>query len=161
MHWLVADAQNLAVRETIEKGYEWLLLWEDDVLAPLDLFVKLNRYMKKATIPIVSGLYYLKSRITEPILYKGSGNGAFEDFKLGDKVWVDGVPTGCLLVHNSILRVMWDDSEDYITLGNLSTKKVFDIFCRHIDLTTGTQYPIRMPNNGNNNKRKGRSVSGK
>lgn len=200
MHYLVADAQNLSVQHALQNNFEWLLLWEDDVLPPIDVFLRLNEYIKKATIPIVSGLYFTKGEYSEPVLYRGRGNGCFSDFKMGEKVWVDGVPTGLLLIHSSILKVMWQESEEYTTLGKLKTRQVFDspsdtfydpqthdprvvmgtsdlqwcmriikekvlekagwtkiakkkhpflcdtrIFCQHIDLNTGKQYPTQLP----------------
>lgn len=203
MHYLVADAQNFGCEDLVNKGYDWLLLWEDDVCPPQDAFIKLNHYMqaveegKPDAVPIVSGLYFTKGTFSEPVLYRGNGNGCFKDFKIGDKVWADGVPTGFLLVHGSIIRLMWDESPEYETLGKRKTRRVFEtpskvykepktdrivatgsgtsdlywcnrvikekvlarsgwsrigrrkypflcdtsIFCKHIDLSSGRQYP--------------------
>lgn len=200
--YLVAEAQNIAVDFAVRNNFEWLFLIEDDVILPADAFLKLNDYMKDGTIPVVSGLYYLKANPSEPLVYRGRGNSCFFDFKIGDKVWVDGVPTGCLLIHGSILKLMWEESEEYPTSldrGRL-IKKVFEtpakvfidpetkcassamgtsdlywcdrvmrekvlqragwkeigekeypflidtsMFCKHIDLSTGTQYPLNLP----------------
>lgn len=202
MHYLVADAQNLGCEEVVNKGYEWLLLWEDDVIAPSDSFIKLNQYMMNVEqnigeqIPVISGLYFTKGFLSEPVLYRGIGNGCFKDFKIGDKVWADGVPTGFLLIHSSIIKLMWEESPEYKTIGGRVTRKVFEtpskveqnketgvltagsgtsdlywckrvikekvlqragwskiskrkypflcdtsIFCKHIDLGSGVQYP--------------------
>ena len=116
--FLVADAQNIIVKHVMEGDFEWLLLYEDDVLPPFDAFAKLNRYMLDGEIPVVSGLYYTKSRPSEPLIFKGRGNGAHIKFKLGDKVWCDGVPTGFLLIHTSILKAMWPDCEEYEVKGH-------------------------------------------
>jgi len=197
--YLVDDAQNIIVQTAVTQNYEWLFLHEDDVILPIDCFVRLNEYIKKGDIPVISGLYTLKANPTEPLAYRGRGNGCYDKFKLGDLVWVDGVPTGCLLVHCSILKLMWEESPDYRT-GNGSgptVRKVFEtpakawfdpekmtleqasgtsdlywcdrvmrenvleragwrkiakrrypflidtnIRCMHIDLNTGTQYPL-------------------
>jgi hypothetical protein len=122
----VADAQNIIVRSMLGGNYEWLLLLEDDVIPPPTLFVKLNNYMREAKIPVVSGLYYIKGDPTEPLIYRGRGTGAFTDFERGDLVWADGVPTGCLLIHRSILQAMWDESEDYLAGNSQPTRRVFD-----------------------------------
>lgn len=127
MRFQVADAQNLIVREAIEKQFEWLLLLEDDTCPPLDAFVRFNDYIRKADIPVVSGLYYTKSEPSEPLLYRGRGTSFYEEWEMGDRVWVDGVPTGCLLVRVALLREMWKDSPDYITpVGGQKTRRVFD-----------------------------------
>ncbi len=196
MHYLVADAQNLGCQGLIDRDFEWLLLWEDDVIPPLDSFLRLNEYMRDAKIPVVSGLYFLKGLYSEPLLYRGLGTSCYTDFKIGDKVWADGVPTGFLLIHSSLIKIMWDDSEEYQTIGGTVTRKIFEtpallkhdpetntycgetgtsdltwchrvidekilqrsgwpkigrkkypflcdtnIFCKHIDLMTGKQFP--------------------
>jgi hypothetical protein len=196
MHYLVGDAQNIAVEHAIQHNFEWLLLWEDDVIPPANVFQILNQYMVKAEIPVISGLYFTKGEFSEPIIYRGLGNSYFRDWKLGSKVWVDGIPTGMTLIHMSLLRLMWNESETYETLGKRKIRKVFEtptkvfydpelrapfpvrgtsdlawcrrvikekvltragwpkigrrkypflvdtrIFCKHIDLSTGVQYP--------------------
>ena len=126
MHFLVADAQNLGCEDCIAKGYKWLLLFEDDTIPPYDAFLQLNKYILSEDIPVVSGLYFTKGNFSEPILYRGQGNGPFLDFKIGDRVWADGVPTGFLLIHSKVIKLMWDESESYKTLGGRVTKKVFE-----------------------------------
>ena len=58
-------------------------------------------YMQQGDVPVVSGLYFTKSEPSEPLIYRGRGSGAYLDFRMGDKVYADGVPTGCLLIHHS------------------------------------------------------------
>jgi len=126
MHYLVADAQNLGCKEIVEKDYEWLLLWEDDVIPPYDAYLQLHPYIQKATIPIVSGLYFTKGLYSEPIVYRGICQGAYTNFDIGQKIWVDGVPTGFLLVHSKIIKLMWNESKDYAVLGGIKTREVFE-----------------------------------
>jgi hypothetical protein len=130
--YLVADAQNIIVQNAIRDDYEWLLLHEDDVVLPFDAFPRLNEYMKKRDIPVVSGLYCLKAAPTEPLVYRGRGNSCYSKFKMGDRVWCDGVPTGCLLIHCSILKLMWDESPDYMTGSGTVVRKVFETPARAI-----------------------------
>lgn len=120
----VADAQNVIVKAAVEGGFEWLLLLEDDVLVPPTLYAQVYGYMRTAEFPVVSGLYYQKSDPTEPLIYRGRGNGAYTDWKPGELVWADGVPTGCLLVHGDLLRAMWKESEEY-EVGGQRTRRVF------------------------------------
>lgn len=132
MNYLVADAQNIGCEEVVKKGYEWMLLWEDDTIAPPDAFLRLHKYMlnleegKPDAIPVVSGLYFTKGLYSEPILYRGHGNGCFRKFKIGERVWADGVPTGFLLIHRSIIKLMYDESPEYETLGKRKTRRVFE-----------------------------------
>lgn len=134
----VADAQNMIVQEALTKDFEWVLLLEDDVLPPPDLLIKLNAYMQAGDTPVVSGLYYTKSTPSEPLIYHGKGNGAFLDFQMGEQVWADGVPTGCLLIHHSILREMAEDA-DYYEFNGQRAKRVFESATRSwIDPETGS-----------------------
>jgi hypothetical protein len=192
----IDDAYNLITDNAIKVGVEWLLIIEDDVCIPPNCYVKMAGYMNKGDVPIVSGLYYLKGSPTLPLVFSGNGNGAFTDFKIGKKVWANGIPMGCLLIHMSILKVMHNEAEFYTTNEGNKLKRVFEtprkqfidpetlsvmnimgtqdldwckkiidggvlkkagwakigrkkypflcdtsIFCKHIDINTGKQYP--------------------
>ena len=126
MGYLVADAQNLLVQAALRDNFEWLFLHEDDVILPADCYLRLNEYMKKGDIPVVSGLYYLKHSPPEPLVYRGRGNSCYDKFKFGDLVWADGVPTGALLINTALLKIMADESPEYTTGNNLKCKKVFE-----------------------------------
>ncbi len=125
----VADAQNLICMELMNKRYEWLFLLEDDVIPPPTIFIQLAEYMEKKKVPIVSGLYYYRSDPVKPLVFRGHGNGVFKDFKLGEKVWCDGVPTGCLLVHASIIHELAKNVETYelrVDGGAYKPKRIFE-----------------------------------
>lgn len=124
LEYQLPDAENLIARAVVQGDYEWFLSIEQDNVIPPDTFIRLNEYMLAGKVPILSGLYYTKSNPPEPILYRGRGNGSFRDFKLGDKVWCDGVPFGCTLIHGSIIKALWNESEEYM-VGNEVTRKVF------------------------------------
>lgn len=115
--YLVADAQNLIVAKFVEGTFDWLLLYEDDMLPPVDAFVKLNQWMMETEVPVVSGLYSAKSRPLEWLVFRGRGNGSYRGWKPGERIWVDGVPTGFLLVHGDLIRAMWKDCEEYTVAG--------------------------------------------
>jgi hypothetical protein len=125
LRYQVDDAQNMIVKHLVEGDFEWLLLIEHDTCPPPDAFIKFNQYMREEKIPVVSGLYYTRSRPSEPLVYRGRGTGAYTDFKIGDMVWCDGVPTGCLLIHGGILREMWKEAPEYMLRGQI-TRRVFD-----------------------------------
>lgn len=125
LRYPVDDAQNLIVREAINKDFEYLLLYEHDVCPPADALLRINQYISQEKVPVVSGLYYTRGRPSEPLIYRGRGTGSCYDWQFGDKVWCDGVPTGFLLIHMSILRAMWDESEEYM-VGDQVTRRVFN-----------------------------------
>lgn len=120
----VDDAQNVIAKHAIENNFQWLLLYEHDVIPPADALVKLNKYLSKAIAPVVSGLYFTRSHPSEPLIFRGRGNGAFEEFTIGEKVYADGVPTGFLLIHVPLLKLMWMDAPEY-QIGNMTLRKLF------------------------------------
>ena len=75
LRYQVADAQNIIVQEAVARDFEWLLLYEHDVIPPPDAFIKLNRYIRDEQVPVVSGLYYSRSRPSEPLVFRGRGTG--------------------------------------------------------------------------------------
>lgn len=124
IEYQLADAQNIMAKMVIEHDYEWVLFVEDDNMLPQDALLRFNEYMIEGKVPIVSGLYFTKSVPPEPLIYRGRGNGHFDGFKLGDKVWADGVPFGALLVHGSLIKAAWEESPEYIVKGQ-TTRRVF------------------------------------
>jgi len=122
----IADAYNCITKKALELGVDWLITIEDDVLIPPDLFLRFFEYTKKETIPVVSGLYYLKASPTLPLTFRGRGNGSYTDWKIGDKVWCDGLPMGCLLIHTSILKWMWEHTAEYKACDGTVLHKVFE-----------------------------------
>jgi hypothetical protein len=129
LRYTVADAQNLAVKACLEGGFEWLMFIEDDTMPPPDGFLRFTEYMDKADIPVVSGLYFTRSVPPEPMVYRGRGTHYFRDWKLEDKVWVDGVPTGMLIIHANLLKAVYDDSPDYHisnSTADSSARRVFN-----------------------------------
>lgn len=127
LNYLIADAQNLIVHEFINKKFEWLFLLEHDVILPIDAFIRLNAHIRSEKNPVVSGLYFTKSIPAEPMVYRGRGNSYYTNFKYGDYVYADGVPTGCLLIHRSVLEIMHAEAPMYtIPNTNQQIKEVFN-----------------------------------
>jgi hypothetical protein len=140
MRYTVADAQNLAVHEAVTRGFEWVLFIEDDTMAPSDGFLKFTEYMDEGSVPVVSGLYFTRSVPPEPMVYRGRGNHYFRGWKLSDRVWVDGVPTGMLLVSTKLLKVIYEDSAEYRVPGEQVVRRVFETPARSwFNENTGAQ----------------------
>lgn len=127
--WAVAEARNVCVDYAIQGKYEWVLFIDHDVILPPDTFLKMNKYMRDAKYPVVCGLYYCKGSHPEPLLFRGRGTSYYDNWKLGDKVMVDGIPMGCTLIHASLLKWLYDNSpqETQQTLnGPKIVRKVFE-----------------------------------
>jgi hypothetical protein len=136
----VADARNIITDQCIKRGFEWLYFIDHDVMLPPHTTITWNQRMLLEKVPVFCGLYFTKSVPSEPIIYRGRGNGYYTDWKMGDKVWVDGIPMGCTMIHASILKVMWDDA-DWYNIGDLKVKKVFETPARIVtDPETKTWY---------------------
>ncbi len=98
---------------------------DHDTILPPTFLITVNERIMKEHIPIWSGLYFTKSVPSEPLVFRGKGNGYFSNWKMGDKVWVDSIPLGCAVIHRSILQVAWDEAEDYEANG-MKMKRVFE-----------------------------------
>jgi hypothetical protein len=125
LRYSVADAQNLIVQKAVQDGFEWLLLVEHDTMPPPDGLVRFNEYMRSNKYPVVSGLYFTRSDPAEPMVYRGRGNSYYTNWKLGDLVMADGVPTGMLLINMKLMRAIYDDSPEY-NAGGIIVRRVFD-----------------------------------
>jgi hypothetical protein len=124
LEYQLADAQNLMAKKVVEDDYKWIIWIEEDNVIPDNTFWKFNDYINNRTAPVVSGLYFVKSEPPEPILYRGRGTSYYRDWELGDKVWVDGVPMGCLLMDAELIKQAWKESPEYVVGGEL-TRRVF------------------------------------
>jgi hypothetical protein len=118
----VGPAQNMIVDTVLRGPFRALLLIEDDTVPPLDALLLFDRWFfkmeRKLAPPIVSGVYHIKGSEeirrgktggiatlgAEPLIYRGGGMRAYRDFMYGDVVWCNGIPTGALMIHRSVLE---------------------------------------------------------
>jgi hypothetical protein len=124
--FMVADARNVVVHAFLEQGFEWLMFIDHDTIIPPYTILRMNERMIKGDVPCWSGLYFTKSKPSEPLVYRGRGTGYYKDWEIGDQVWTDCVPMGCTMIHNSILKEMAKISETYEVRPGLVVKKVFE-----------------------------------
>jgi len=125
LRFMVADARNIIAKHAVEEGFEWMVFIDHDVILPHLFLVTINDYMIEGKTPVFGGLYFTKSVPSEPLIYRGRGNGYFAKWKMGDKVWVDGMGLGCHVIHSSILKALYDNSEEYTVAGE-AVRKVFE-----------------------------------
>lgn len=125
LRFSVADARNMIACQAVENNVEWLFFIDHDVVLPPVTLLRLNDYMMDGKVPIIAGLYFTRSVPSEPLVYRGRGNGYFAQWKLGDKVWVDGHGMGCTLIHVSILKVLYENSESYSLYGR-TVRRIFE-----------------------------------
>jgi len=121
----VADARNIIATTVVEEGFEWLFFIDHDVMLTPTTVLRWNAKMLKKKVPVWSGLYFTKSVPSEPLVYRGRGNSYYTDWKIGDEVWADGIPMGCTVIHSSILKAIYKESESY-KLGDRVVRKIFN-----------------------------------
>lgn len=122
--FMVADARNLISTKAVEGNFEWLFFIDHDTLMPPQTILTWNEQILKGDVPIFGGLYFTKGIPAEPLVYRGNGTSYYRNWKLGDKVWVDGMGMGCTMIHVSILKVMYDEAESYM-IGPHAVKRIF------------------------------------
>jgi len=131
LRYLVADARNVVVQKFIENEYEWLFFIDHDVVLPPATVLTWNERMRKCDVPVWSGLYFSKSVPAEPLIYRGRGNSYYDKWKMGDEVWCDGIPMGCTMIHNSILKTLYKESEEYSQKRGLRLGRYSRLPVRH------------------------------
>jgi hypothetical protein len=124
--FLVADARNICAHHCLSQGFEWLFFIDHDTVIPPFTILAMNERMLKGNVPIWSGLYFTKSKPSEPLIYRGRGTGYYTDWKLGDEVWVDGLPMGCTMIHSSILTELAKISDPYEVRPGMTIRKIFE-----------------------------------
>jgi len=127
--YTVADARNIIATIAVDQEFEWLFFIDHDTILPPNTILKWNDRMLDGNIPIFSGLYFTKSVPAEPLVYRGRGNSYYKDWTLGEEVWVDGIPMGCTMIHGSILKVLYDESETYMVnsaSGQITVRRIFE-----------------------------------
>jgi len=123
---LVADARNILVQRCLEKEFEWLFFVDHDVILPPATILRWNERMMRGDVPVWCGLYFAKGNPSEPLIFRGRGNSFYNKWKMGDEVWCDGIPMGCTMIHSSILRAIYDESEEYQMQPGVKLKRVFE-----------------------------------
>lgn len=121
----VADARNIIASAAVEQNFEWLFFIDHDTILPQGTVLKLNERMIEGKVPAWSGLYFTKSVPAEPLVYRDFGRGYFNDWKLGEEVWVKAIPMGCTMINVKLLKVMYDEAPSYY-LGGRLVKRIFE-----------------------------------
>jgi len=88
-------ARNEVVRKAKERGCKWLFFLDDDVFLPNNALSKLLKQDKD----IITGIYWTKTKESNPVLFKKLGEGPYYDFPLDSVVEVEGAGMGCCLIN--------------------------------------------------------------
>lgn len=96
----VADKQNEIVKFGLQHNVDWILFWEDDVIAPPNALLKLLSRRKD----IVSGVYWSKSEPPVPLIFRGHMKGPYYDWKAGDFIKADAAGMGLVLIKAKVFK---------------------------------------------------------
>ena len=93
------DARNYACQVALDNDYEYVFMFDSDVVAPNDTILRLMVHNK----PIISGVYYRRSPPSSvPVMIK---HGQWvTDYPPNALIEVDWCGAGCLLIHRSLLE---------------------------------------------------------
>lgn len=102
----IADARTHFAEQALELDIPYIWYVDDDVAPPYFAARQLMSTMKQSAddVMVVGGIYTCRAVPTEPIVYRGDGNGCFWRWKHGDIFECTGIGTGCMLVKTEVFR---------------------------------------------------------
>ncbi len=101
----IADKRNDAVRLAIANNAKTLFFVGDDVHIPGDtLNLMLKRWREGAKA--VTGVYWTKTAVPEPYIYRGYMDGPYWDWKAGEYFEIDWSGCDCLLLDVEMLKTI-------------------------------------------------------
>lgn len=96
----IAEARNEIVEFALSQDANYIYWLDDDVIAPPDAFLKLQRHNKD----IINGVYWSKSNPPMPLLFRGHLDGPYMNWHVGDLIEVDAAGSGLTLVKTDVYR---------------------------------------------------------
>ncbi len=100
-------SRNVAAKECLESGAEWLFFIDSDVLVPQHTLERLLMHR----LPIVGGLYYRRHPNTHAEVFRFAPGSTqldpIPDYSLQPGLnEVDGIGCGCLLIHRRVFEAL-------------------------------------------------------
>ena len=89
-----AEARNEVVRQARKENFEYLLFIDDDVFLPEDAVKKMFSHQKD----IINGIYWVKTDIDNPVIFKEFGAGPYINFPMDEVFEIAGSGLGCALI---------------------------------------------------------------
>jgi len=93
-----AEARKEVVRKARERNFQWLLFVDDDVFVPYNVVGALMSRKKD----IITGVYWTKTQVPSPVMFKEMGTGPMWDFPLDSLFEIDGAGLGCCLINMDV-----------------------------------------------------------
>ena len=101
-----ASLRTDVVNHALKLNFKYLLFIDTDVFLPNDGVNKLFTVMEEEKADIVSGIYFMKNEIPQPVIYENIGDGPIWNFKPNSNFEIGGSGAGCLLINMDVFRKM-------------------------------------------------------
>jgi GT2 family glycosyltransferase len=113
----VGEARNKIVEEALLLNTRYIWFVDSDTCPPKNAIGALKYIMEQADEDVVAvgGIYCTKTEIPEPLVFRGTNQGAFWRWKVGETFEVDAIGTGCLLIKTDVFRDLpapWFKTDD-------------------------------------------------
>lgn len=119
---LVYDSRNLLSLTAIEKGFDWVLWLDSDMIVPRDTLTRMNEDVQlHPEMKMITGLYVTRSVNPEPVLFdcvdppEVLGNQKmlkhvhrFYEYPKKQLFRIDGCGFGCVITSVPLLKKVWD-----------------------------------------------------
>jgi len=168
----IGDARNMAVLESLKRGFKYLMFIDADTIPPQNAMQLLAYQLdNNPDYDIAAGLYTQKGNPPVPLVWDRWGEGVFWDWTLGDVLRTNIVAcgTGCMMIRVSLFERFgepWFQTEhgqkvdtlheyQYVVSDDIyfcrraveeaGAKILVDTkaYCTHIDWHTGKQYSLQ------------------
>lgn len=163
----VGEARQAFAKQAIEKDCKYLFFLGDDVIVPPHALRQLIFRMENdPMVGVVGGVYCSKTEISSPLIFKGNGQGAYWDWKIGEYFECTGIGMDCTLIRTDVFRQLNNDffvtvdKDQYLdginnaeswtedlyfckrVLENTDYKVMVDtsVMCEHVDVYSGKKY---------------------
>ena len=150
---------------------KYIFFWDEDVACPPFAIPELIYKMEQnPDIAVCGGVYCLKRKPAEPLIFMGNGNGPYWDWKAGEFFECSGIGMGCTVVRVEALKdlkrpwfktisdysrmleygiaAMESWTEDLWFCKRITDTKKWKVYvdtsilCKHYDLNTGEFYTV-------------------
>lgn len=104
----VGQAKQAMAEMAVASGCQWAFFVDDDVLVPGDALMKMiQRWrMDPQKYAIQNGVYWSKSEPPQPLIFKGSFEGSFWNWHVGDLLEADAAGAGCTFIATDVFKKM-------------------------------------------------------
>lgn len=102
----VDEARNRIVEHALEHRAKYLWFLDDDVAPPFWAARHLLFVLEQSDddVMVAGGIYCVRSNPTEPIVYRGNGQGAFWKWRKDEVFECSGLGTGCMMIKTEVFQ---------------------------------------------------------